>query len=412
MDSFILDMTISTPVQPNRRVTVVHLITSLDNGGAEAMLAKVVGQSDRDRFHHVVIALKGKGFWGKSIEASGIELHALGMATPWSLPLAFVRLYLHLKRIQPDILQTWLYHADFLGTLVRWVLPIPKLVWNFRCSNMDLKQYPFHTQFIFKVLAKLSSIPDVIFINSNKGLSHHQDSGFHPRRWHLIPNGFDTSHFAPNESRRDALRQELGLPLNARLITFPARYDVMKDHETFVRAARIVADARDDVYFLLAGKDVNNNNKPLTQLIAELSLQTRVLLLGQRNDIENFLPAVDIVGVSSAFGEGFPNVLGEAMACAIPCVASDVGDIREIAGQTGIIVPPRSPQEMADAWMHTLDLPRERLQELGAMARNRIRDNYSIETVTAMYETMYEELTAPGTAAIAAHPKKIEKGSY
>jgi len=257
---------------------------------------------------------------------------------------------------------------------------------------MDLRQYPFHTRFIFKILAMLSSVPNIVFVNSHQGLAHHQKCGFHPRRWHLIPNGFDVSHFAPNESRRDALRRELGLPLESRLIIFPARFDVMKDHETFLRAAKIVAGKRDDVYFVLAGKDIDEKNSTLLRLIKELSLQSKVVLLGERNDIANILPGVDVVGLSSAFGEGFPNILGEAMACAVPCVASDVGDIRDIAAQTGIIVPPRDPQAMAAAWCKTLDLPAEERHKLGDMARNRIRDNYSIETVTAIYEEIYEQM--------------------
>jgi len=387
-------MTITAPVSPAPCITVAHLITGLDVGGAECMLTKVVKTSDSTQFRHVVISLKDRGFWGSRIEDSGIELYTLKMTSPWSVPFALLRLYRLLKQIKPNILQTWLYHADFLGTLVWLALPIPTLIWNFRCSNMDLKRYPFHTRIIFKALSLLSSIPDGIAINSNIGLTHHQNSGFHPRNWFFIPNGFDTSQFAPNEDMRRVIRDELKLPMSSRLICFPARFDAMKDHATFLGAAQIIAQEQDDVFFILVGRRINDQNQPLADMIRETALQSRALLLGERTDMDRLLPAIDVVGISSAFGEGFPNVLGESMACGIPCVATDVGDIREIIKQTGIVVPPRAPEELAAAWRKILSMSPNEISTLGMMARNRIKEKYSIETVMTMYEDMYAKLSA------------------
>lgn len=384
---------------PEPRIIVAHLITSLDNGGAERMLSKVVKKSDGSKFRHVVISLKDRGVLGRDIEDAGIELHTLNMTSPLNFPAAFIRLYRLLKKIKPGILQTWLYHADFLGTLVRWAYPVPKLVWNIRCSNMDLRHYAFHTRIIFRALRLMSSIPDGIAINSNTGLTHHRNCGFHPREWYLIPNGFDTSEFSPNESLRSALRLDLNLPLSSRLICFPARYDTMKDHPTFLRAARIIAEEQQDVFFILVGRRINNQNAPLVGMIEEYGLQGRVLLLDERDDISQLLPAIDIIGISSAFGEGFPNVLGEAMACGIPCVATDVGDIREIIGQAGIVVPPRAPGELAGAWRKILSLPPNEVRDQGVMARRRIQEKYSIETVTDMYESVYKALIKPPHSA-------------
>jgi glycosyltransferase involved in cell wall biosynthesis len=376
-------------------IRIAHVISDLDTGGAEVMLAKLVGAMDRARFSNTVISLTDRGQLGEQIESSGVAVHTLGMKRGRPDILALPRLIRLLKTLKPTIVQSWLYHADLLSTLAVKFSGSPILVWNVRCSDMDLKRYSLLSRWVRWVLARWSAAPAAVIVNSEAGKQQHERLGYRPRRWDVIPNGFDTERFRPDTSLRLSLRQEWKVPQDAVVVALVARVDPMKDHATFLNAAQQVANARHNVNFLLVGKDTQT----LAPAVAAKGLTDRVRVLGYRSAIECLLPGVDVLCLSSAFGEGFPNVLGEAMACGIPCVSTDVGDARSIIADTGLIVPVRDPASLAQAIVDLIDRGPAAREHLGRAARARIEVEYSLPRIVDRYTALYSDLNSNDPSA-------------
>ena len=367
---------------------ILHLITGLETGGAERMLARLVARIDRDRFPSFVVSMTGVGVIGAAISDAGVRLHTLDMRRGWPDPRAILRLRRIMRELRPAILQTWLYHADLLGLSARQLGFAPRLVWNLRCTESS------GSPMVRRILSRASRVPDAVIVNSHAGQRFHESVGYRPQHWVHIPNGFDAAGLHLDPEARPRRRSELGIAEDADAILLPARYDPMKDHATFLAAAARLATVRPEAIFALAGGGIDTRNRTLMAAIAEHELGDRVVLLGERADLDMLYPAFDLVTLSSAYGEGFPNVLGEAMACGIPCVATDIGDSAAIIGDTGMTVPPRDPKALAAAWQRLLALGREERTALGARARDRILREYDLDGIVRRYEALYEKIAA------------------
>lgn len=370
-------------------IRVVHIISNLDIGGAEVMLTQLVNGMDPARFHNTVISLTDRGQLSDRIESSGVSVHCLGMKRGRPDMSSLPRLVHSLRAAEPTIVQSWLYHADLISLLAARFVRSTRLVWNVRCSDMQLKYYPFQTRCVRRMLSWCSRVPAAVVTNSEAGKRIHERFGYRPRRWAYIPNGFDTNRYCPDSVAARKLRVELCLPNDARLVALIARCDPMKDHATFLAAAKKIVTLRPQVHFLLAGK----HTQLLTPRVAEAGLQGRVHLLGLRHDIDRLFAGVDVACLSSAFGEGFSNVLGEAMACGVPCVTTDVGDARTIVGNTGLVVPPRDPAALASAVINLVDRDPDARVALGNAARARIQARYSLSSVIDKYQSLYTEIS-------------------
>jgi glycosyltransferase involved in cell wall biosynthesis len=380
-------------------VRITHVITGLQRGGAEMMLYRLLDRSDRRRFQHVVVSLTDEGALGRAIRDLGVPVRTLGMRRGIPDIRAVWRLARLMRQERPAVVQTWLYHADLVGLLAGKLAGVQVTVWNVRCSDVDMRRYPWYSRITRRLLSTLSALPAAVIVNSERGRLVHERIGYRPRRWVTIPNGVDLVRFRPDPDARVRLRKELGLPLSARLIGMVARYDPMKDHATFLRAAAELlrngaAGGQADVHFVLVGRGVTWENPGLQALANSLGLRAHLHLLGERDDVERLLPGLDLASLSSAFGEGWPNVVGEAMACGVPCVVTDVGDAGTIVGETGRVVPPADPEALARAWAELLAFPEEQRRALGSAARERIAACFSLEQVVERYQALWEELAA------------------
>jgi len=377
-------------------ITVAHVITGLGQGGAETMLLKLLRQTDRTQFSmRVVSLLAPPGPIAERIEALGIPVVALGIGRQVPNPAGLWRLASILRDARPDLVQTWMYHGDLVGGLAAKLASIRlPVIWNIRQSNFDPNNSRRRTIQLARLCAMLSKrLPNRIICCSNVARRVHAAMGYDESKMQVIPNGFDLLAFRADPSARVALRTELGLPSDARLLGMVARFDPQKDHQTFVAAAQRLHARLPDVRYVLCGAGVDRGNAELTDWVDRAGLTGVCHLLGQRNDMARVNAALDLATLSSAYGEGFPNVLGEAMACEVPCVATDVGDSAHVIGDTGRVVPPRDPHALADAWGDLLADPSS-LRALGKQARRRIVDNFSIARVTRAYETTYQSILA------------------
>jgi len=355
------------------------------------MLYRLLKSMDAARFENQVVSLIRPGPVGERIQALGIPVSSLNM-WPGRLSLdALFGLVKLIRRESPDLLQTWLYHADLLGALAAKISATP-VIWNIRASNMDMTFYRRLSSVVLRACVQFSGWPQAVIVNSKAGQEFHTRLGYHPRRWVHIPNGIDTGLFQPNLPARALLCNELGLAPDTLLIGLIARFDPMKDHGNFLRAASLLASKMVDVHFVLAGNGVEPSNLGFREYLDRDELHGRLHLLGQRDDISNLTPALDIASSSSSFGEGFSNTIAEAMSCGIPCVVTDVGDSAYLVGETGIVVPPMNPQALSDGWQRLISLGFEGRNELGAAARQRIQQNYQQDDITRKYERLYESL--------------------
>jgi glycosyltransferase involved in cell wall biosynthesis len=295
------------------------------------------------------------------------------------------------RKTRPTILQTWMYHADLLGTLVGQVARVPSIAWNIQCSSLSAFDHRWTSAALLRTLRVLSRVPDIVLANSQIGIEFHRTLGYRPRRWLYIPNSLDLREFRPDVDAARWLRSELNLPSDALLIGYIARFHPIKDHATFITAAQLLAtDPR--IHFVLVGRDMNHGNASLAKLIASTVAAERFHLLDHRTDVNRITAGLDI-SCSSSLSEGSSNVVAEAMACGTPCVATDVGDAALILQDAGgIVVPPRQPQAIANSCREILNFGASRRRQLGSMARARVEECFSTVKVVANYENIYEEL--------------------
>ncbi|HUF48544.1 MAG TPA: glycosyltransferase [Vicinamibacterales bacterium] len=330
-------------------IRIAHLITDLDVGGAETMLVRLVGAMNRAEFDNHVISLLPVGPLGGPLEDLGIPVQLLAMRRGRPRAAAMARLAVMLRRIRPNILQTWLYHTDVLGTLAAPLAGVRTLAWNVRALNVDMTPCRALSSATRRMAGWLSRRPAAVIVNSAAGRAAHEAIGYRPRRWCLIPNGIECEVFRPDGEARASVRRSLGIDAAAPLVGLIARFHSMKGHHTFVQAAASVCRRRPDVRVLLAGAGVDRENGALREWLDAEGIAGRVSLLGARDDIAKLNAALDVAVMASTDGEGFPTAVAEAMACEVPCVVTDVGDAGSLVGDTGYAVPPRDAGALADA---------------------------------------------------------------
>lgn len=368
----------------------MHLIDNMGLGGAEMMLFKLLSGMDRSRFENTVISMMPLGPVGKQVASLGLPIHFLEMQKGRPTFRAFILLVRLLLRLRPDVLQTWLANADLAGLICGRLAGVPHIVWNIRGSNLLPGECSRLTRFALHACARLSRWPTLVISNSEAGRKAREDIGYHPRAWRILPNGFDLEVFKPDAAARLEVRTGLGIPLDAPLIGIVGRFHPMKDHFCFLKAAEIMHTHLPEVHFMMVGEGLTTENYELKNVAPCLSSSEKLHLLGARQDVPRLLSAMDIFSLTSHGGEGFPNVVGEAMACGVPCVVTETaGDAPVIVGETGIAVPPKTPEAFTEAWERILDMSYADRRALGDAARRRVLNNYSISAIITLYEKLY-----------------------
>ena len=368
---------------------IIHVITGLSTGGAEMMLYKLLSRMERAEFDTEVISLTNDGPIADKIKALDIPVHAIGMKRGSPSLIGLLKLTLFLRNKKPDLIQTWLYHSDLVGGLAGKFAGNIRTYWSIRQSNIEVDSNKISTIWTAKACARLSSwLPEKIICCSHAAMKSHIALGYAREKMLVIPNGFDVDAFRPDKDARKSVREELGLDENTSLVGIVARFDPQKDHQNFIDAAGLIKKSDPTAHFILCGDGINKKNTRLAHWIEQANVEDRFHLLGIRQDVPRLIAAMDIA-VSSSLGEGFPNVVGEAMACAVPCVVTDVGDSALIVGETGRVVAARDPKALAAEIIKLLRSPQGYREELGKQARLRVKNNYSLDSIVCNYEAVY-----------------------
>lgn len=371
---------------------VLYVITGLATGGAETMLLKLLERLDRKRYTPMVISLTTTGNIGARIVALGVPVQSLGMNSLLSTPSGLIRLIQQIKRFNPDIVHTWLYHADLLGGVAARMAGVQAVCWGIRSSNLDSDKTHWVTRAVRRVCAVLSHfVPQRIFLNSETSSRIHVSLGYAREKMSVLPNGFDLSRFRPDEKARDRVRAALGCTDDTPLVGMVSRFDPLKNHSGFISAMAIVRRHMPQVHLLLAGKGADRDNEKLMRLIEREGLLENTHLLGARDDVPELMAALDVLACPS-HAEAFPNVVGEAMAAGVPCVATDVGDCAYIISHTGSVVPAGDMVGFASEVEAMLRLSREERGILGKRARERVASEFEIGHVVSRHQESYESL--------------------
>lgn len=375
-------------------LSLVHIISDLSIGGAEMMLFNLLSEADTRRFVPAVISLGKRSKLDARIEELDIPVYNLGM-TPATLPTPrqVWRLLATVRRLRPHLIQGWMYHGSLAAQLSESaVARRTPVIWSIHSCNNDLTLEKRLTSAVIRLCGRLSARPAKILYVSEASRRQHEAMGYCSQHSQVITNGFDTAQFSPSVKARAAVRAELGLGEDQFLIGLVGRFHPMKDHLNFLRAAALMASDNSAAQFVLAGREVDGNNHTLGRLLAKCGLEGRVHLLGERRDTHNVIAALDVCSLSSSYGESFPLVVGEAMACGVPCVVTDVGDAALLVGDTGFVVPPRNPEALARAWRELIRLGPDGRAQLGEAARERVCENFLLAPVVAQYESLWEKI--------------------
>lgn len=374
---------------------LLFVSTSLGTGGAERMLVKIMSRLDRSRFEPCVVSLFDHGTMGAALTDMGIEVVCLQMNSLWKVVSAPFKLAGLIRRRRFVVIQGWMYHGSLLAWLGKLLAGSRAgLSFGIRHTLVDVRREHLNTQMVIWVVSWLARWADICMFNSKRSLYSHRAYGYRSRCMAVIPNGFEVATYAPNPDRGRRLRQTLGLGTQ-QVVGMVARFDPAKDHQNFLRAAALVHRELPQVRFVLVGTNMILGNDRLSFWIQEQGLGDVVMLLGERRDIQDLNNVFDVACLSS-WMEAFPNVIGEAMACGTPCAVTDVGDARDIVGDTGRVVPARNPGALATAILDLLSLSPEDRQALGALARDRIVEHFDMAAVADVYMNHFDALAVRG----------------
>ena len=370
---------------------ITHIITGLAAAGAETTLYHLLAALDRQEYQNEVISLTDRGPTAARIESLGVPVRALGMMRSMPNPLAIRRIAKILRRSRPHIVQTWMYHSNLLGGLAAQAAGGIPVIWGIHHSKIDSRDTKRFTVWTVRACAWFSrQLPVRIICCANSSELAHVQLGFDAQKMEVIYNGIDSELFQPNPEARLALRSRLGIPSDALLIGMAGRLHRHKDHKNFFAAARLLHREFPDVHFVLCAEGLVPENPKLSAEVAD-GLQGCCHLLGLQRDMPAFYSGLDIAA-NSSLSEAFPLAVGEAMACGIPCVVTDVGDSPTIVGHTGRIVPAQQPSLMASAWGELIRTGAETRQILGQAARERVVTHFSLTQFAQRYQSLYRNI--------------------
>jgi glycosyltransferase involved in cell wall biosynthesis len=373
----------SESMRPTR---VLHVISGLETGGAERVMARVVYGLGSLGVLSSVVSVRGGGAIADELRGRRVAVTELGIRGPLNAASGIRRLRAAVGDFQPDIIQGWMYH----GNLFAWLAARGRIpfVFGIRHSLPRLSDEKWMTQCVIRLGARLSRKAAAVVYNAKCSQQHHEAIGYGRDRGVWIPNGFDTTVYRPLVERRDSLRQAVGLTSKDFAFGLVARYHPVKGHRLFLQAARIVARALPDARFVLAGRGVGDVGSGLLAEAERLGISARVIFLEERKDVVALMNALDVACLASR-GEGFPNVVGEAMACGIPVVATDVGDVVALVGDAGKVVPPEDAQALAAAMLALAALPDSQRRALAVAGRRRIETVFSEDRMIASFADLY-----------------------
>ena len=369
-----------------RRIRLAHVTTGLERGGAETVLYRLTKNLDPSEFEIIVISLTGSGPMAAQLESLGIPVLALDLRG-WRFPLSFLALVCALRRFRADVVQTWLYHGDVVGGLAARLSGTPEVVWGVHQLYAGAAAPRSTTRKVARVAAALSSwLPNATIYCSDRAQTSHLRAGYRSEHSVVIGNGIDVREFRPRPTERQQVRSVLALSEDTNVVGTVGRIVPAKDHQLLLRAMAIVMESTADVALVIAGEGADHAVQ-LRKQAEELGL-SEICRWSTCQEIPLVMNAFDLFVLSSV-EEGFGNVIGEAMACGIPCVSTNTGAAKVLIETTGLVVPVGDAVALAAAISRLLSLSQEDRNAMGVAARRRITEHFTVEAMAERYADLY-----------------------
>jgi glycosyltransferase involved in cell wall biosynthesis len=370
---------------------LLFLIRSLNVGGAERQLLTLVDSLDRQKYDPFVVTFYSEGNLLPEFAKKGIRIISAQKSGRWDVFGFLKRLLAIIRTENPDILIAYLVAANILCILLKPFLDHTKIIISIRHSFIRKEDYDRMSNLMYWFEDRIARFSDAIIINSFVGASQARARGIPVEKIVVIPNGIDTSVFIPDNTLRTKKRSELGYGAKETVIGMVGRLDPVKDHGTLIKAAAMLVPTNENVRFLIVGDGPRDYTEKIRQEISGLKLEDVFLIIPAETNPVQIYNALDIC-VSASIGEGFSNVIAEAMSCEVPCVVTDVGDSGMIVGKTGLVVPPGDAFKLADAISELLSKPSTERETLGREARERIVSEFSVVKMVAASALEFDRL--------------------
>lgn len=371
---------------------LVSIIVGMQIGGAETMLSRLSMEIMSDPlFEHEIITLTEIGIMGENLRQNGVKIHCVDFRKWYLFPYNLWKLVQLLKVIKPDLVQTWMVHADLVGGLAAFFAGIPKIVWGVRTTDYLVESRK--TRLVRFICVFLSYfIPSSIICAANRSLEECVRVGYKKQILTVIPNGFDFDDLRKSLGKGRLFRSELGLKNDDFVIGHIGRFNPAKDHANFINAAKLLVKDFTNVKFVLIGRNVTSDNSEISALVNDPNCMENIFyLLGERKDIPVCIDGMDLFVLSSRT-EGFPNVLGEAMALEVPCVTTDAGDARILIGDEGKVVIPQNSEVLSRAMADLVKMPSVLREDYGKRLSNRVENEFSMSEIKRKYVQHYLSL--------------------
>jgi glycosyltransferase involved in cell wall biosynthesis len=370
---------------------ILHLISGLEHGGSQTMLTELAPYLNRYGIISSVVSMTSGSSLAVHLEMHNIPVIPLNMSRGRPSLIGFGKLLSIIHQYQPDVLQTWMYHADLAGGLAGRLSGVP-VVWGIHHTvgaNHMLKPGTWTVVQLNQILSGL--LPAQIACCSQSAYDSHLAMGFERTKMTLAINGIDTTRFQPNPGTHRALCTQLGIPVSSVLIGHCGRFHPAKGHSLFIQAAAKLKVLYPQAHFVMCGEEVDWDNPQLADWIAQAELGNRIHLLGLQTQLEQILPGLDLL-VSSSLIEALPLVVCEAMSCQVPCVVTDVGDQAKVVADSGICVKNGSVTELVNGCSCLLNLSQAERDQLGSQARARVLANFSLKNTAEKYLSIYSQV--------------------
>jgi glycosyltransferase involved in cell wall biosynthesis len=372
-------------------IKVLFLMRSLEIGGAERQLTELVRNIDHAKFEIQVVTFYGGGPLETELDGvENVEVLSLGKSGRWDLLSFLAKLLGAEKTFSPHITVSYLDVPNSFNVLSGKLLGT-KIVLGVSASYIDFSRYDWTAALVYRTGAVLSHFADRIIANSYAGEKYNIEHGYSAKNMSVIHNGIDTKTYTSDKQSGSKLRAEWGISESKLVVGLVGRLDPMKDYPNFLNAGLIINQRFTNVCFVCVGDGPASYREEMKTLAASLGL-SNLVWAGARRDMPAVYNAFDIF-VSSSYGEGLAGVVGEAMSSGLPCVVTDVGDSAFAVGDTGLVVPPKNPELLANAIGKVLDMSDLERLELGQKARQRVLDHFSIEKMVSTYEALFENIT-------------------
>jgi len=375
-------------------IKTLHIITGLHVGGAETMLLRLIKHKPESLNSTVVVSLTDTGKIGSILEKMGVTVMYLNMHNWLSIFNAVLRLKKIIKVEKPSLVHCWMYHANIIGGIAAFMAQNKNIIWSIRRSSLKFNE-SLSTFIIMKIGALLSSvIPKIIICVAESGMHNHEKYGYERNKMMVIPNGFELEKYRQDTCKRERIRKDLDIDDDQIVIGCVGRFHQSKSYDSLIASANEVIRSFKNVRYMLVGRDLNPQNAILMNWINQIGYADRFLLVGETHNVANYMSAMDIFCLPSNT-EGFPNVLGEAMASELPCVVSDVGDVRKITGDLAILVESNSGK-LSEGLCDMLSKDKEERRKIGLMGRKKIEKEYPIKKICQKYYKLYASICFEG----------------